>query len=151
MISLLNSASGRRYALISLLLFAIVGLSVVRVRQNTTSRCATHKDTYKVVEFRARDTTYKVLLADTPARWEYGLMNIKNKKDICGYEGMLFTFPLTMPQTFWNKNTLVDLKLYWVKDDHVLSTSDLPSITKSKRIVTASSVEPVDTVIEIIK
>lgn len=91
-----------------------------------------------------------LLVADSPAKWEYGLMNVKNKNDICGHDGMIFTFPIAMPQTFWNKNTLVDLDIYWMKGGKKVGQDRLPAITRSG-LTTVSSPEAVDRVIEIIR
>ena len=77
-------------------------------------------------------------------------MNVKSKQDICGNDGMIFTFPIAMPQTFWNKNTLVDLDIYWMKGDKKVGQSKLLAITKSG-LTTVSSPEAVDRVVEIIR
>ena len=90
-----------------------------------------------------------VLVADTPSKWEYGLMNIQDKRDICGHDGMICTFPIALPQIFWNKNTLVDLDIYWMKGGKKVAEGRLSAITKSG-IETIASPGSVDAVIEII-
>ena len=68
-----------------------------------------------------------------------------------GADGMIFKFPDNEARTFWNKNTLSHLSLYWISEGKILGTADMPSITESKIIQTLSSPAPADTVIEIIK
>jgi uncharacterized membrane protein (UPF0127 family) len=77
-------------------------------------------------------------------------MNVKSKQDICGHDGMVFTFPIALPQTFWNKDTLVDLDMYWMRGDEIVGQDILPAITKSG-IKTVSSLEPVDRVVEVLR
>lgn len=100
-------------------------------------------------------------IADEPQEWEQGLMFIK-KDDICGglrkingclrsFDGMIFLFPNKQVRYFWNKNTFVDLDVYWLDDNKVIGKSFLPSIEKTKEIITISSNFPVNKVIEIIK
>ncbi len=144
----------RRNVVIGLLLLIIGVLFVFSNLRRTTlvsgESCNTHHDRYSVITYNLPPKTYKLLLADSPAKWEYGLMNVKSKKDICGHDGMIFTFPIAMPQTFWNKNTLVDLDIYWMKGDKKVGQDKLPTITKSG-LTTVSSPEAVDRVVEIIK
>ncbi len=114
------------------------------------SKCTTHHDTYQVISSKFQVPSPELLVADSPAKWEYGLMNVRSKKDICGHDGMIFTFPIAMPQTFWNKNTLVDLDIYWMKGKKIVGQSQLPAITKSG-LTTISSPMAVDKVVEIIR
>lgn len=96
-------------------------------------------------------TFYQLLVADTPEKWEKGLMYVKSKEDIGGLDGMIFSFPDSQIRTFWNKNTLSPLTLYWIQYDKVIGISYLPSITDMGVITTVSSPSSTDTVIEIIK
>jgi len=64
---------------------------------------------------------------------------------------MVFRFQDQETRNFWNKNTFVDLKLYWMLDGEAIGTSDLPSIERSQDIVTVFSPGPADTVVEIIQ
>ena len=36
---------------------------------------------------------------------------------------MIFIFPDKERQTFWNKNTYLDLDIYWMNDDKVVGKS----------------------------
>lgn len=103
---------------------------------------------YKVTKINIENKNYKVVIANKPDQWQQGLMNIRKPVD---FDGMLFVFPYKSKQSFWNKNTLVDLRLLWLSDGQVVGEVDLPSIEKSRTIVTVSSPDAVDSVLEIIK
>lgn len=143
----------RRIIIVVLLLAAISVIMLLNFRKfsaNQGNSCKTHHDTYSVTILAIGNKSFRVLVADNPGRWEYGLMNVESKKDICGYDGMVFTFPIAMPQTFWNKNTLIDLDMYWMKGNEKVGEGSLPAITKSG-LRTISSPEAVDGVVEIIR
>lgn len=106
---------------------------------------------YDKTSFKLSTINLRLLVADTPEKWEQGLMFVTNKKDIEGLDGMIFNFPDSQVRTFWNKNTLSHLTLYWIANRKVIGTSDLPSITETKTVMTVSSPSEADMVIEIIK
>lgn len=106
-----------------------------------------YKD-FSVINYQLQSTNYRLLVADTAEKWENGLMFFRKLE---GVEGMIFLFPDKQPRIFWNKNTLMDLDLLWIDDDKVVGKSFLPSIEKSKDIVTVNSPKPVNIVIEIPK
>lgn len=92
----------------------------------------------------------KVLLlkiADELKEWEQGLMFVKNA---INFDGMVFLFPDKQIRYFWNKNTFVDLEVYWLDDDKIIGRDFLPSIEKTKEIKTIQSPVPVNKVIEVI-
>ncbi|MBP6994331.1 DUF192 domain-containing protein [Candidatus Woesebacteria bacterium] len=142
----------RRIIIITLLLTVISVLTFSNINKLSSTQnfsCKTHRDTYSVRTLAIDADSFQVLVADTPNKWEYGLMNVESKKDICGNDGMFFTFPIAVPQTFWNKNTLVDLNMYWMKGEKKVGQGKLPAITESG-LTTISSPEAVDGVVEII-
>lgn len=106
---------------------------------------------YQTINYQLPTIHSRLLLADTETKWERGLMYVEKKEDIEGKDGMIFQFSDSQTRMFWNKNTLSHLTLYWIQNGKIVGTSDLPSITESKNIVTVTSPSPVDTVIEIIK
>ncbi len=134
----------RRTFLIVTLVVVLTLIAVARSREN---RCRTHHHTYAVQDVRVEDRTHRLLVADTPDLWSYGLMNIRSRADICGYDGMLFRFPVAIPQTFWNKDTLIDLDVYWMRRGEVVGKSHLPAIAGSDT-TTIRSPEPADMVVE---
>ncbi|OGK16701.1 hypothetical protein A2774_00170 [Candidatus Roizmanbacteria bacterium RIFCSPHIGHO2_01_FULL_39_12c] len=106
-------------------------------------------DKYKVFKkifYKLEDKNLRLLVADTPEKWQKGLMYFRTLE---GVDGMIFIFPDSEIRTFWNKNTYMDLDIYWINGDKVVGKNYLPSIEQSKRIVTVSSPEPADKVIEI--
>lgn len=107
---------------------------------------------YKTIDFQLLDLqTFRLLVADTPEKWETGLMYVKNKQDIGGLDGMIFTFPDSQKRTFWNKNTLSHLTLYWINKGKVIGESDLASITETKEVITVTSPGNADTVVELLR
>lgn len=105
---------------------------------------------YRNTVFTIEGKAYRLLVADNQQKWEQGLMWVRSKEDAGGYDGMIFLFPEKSIQSFWNKNTVTDLDLYWIDGQKVVGKSELPSIEKSKQIVTATSPKEADKVIEII-
>ena len=51
-----------------------------------------------------------VAVADTPARRAQGLMGVRRLGSL---DGMLFVFPTTRPVSFWMKETLIPLDLFF--------------------------------------
>jgi len=106
------------------------------------------KSKRQYIDYPMEGRTYHLLVADTPAEREKGLMNIREKK---GFDGMIFIFSKKDYQTFWNKNTYLDLDLYWIDGKNIVGKSFLPSIEESKSIVRENSPGKIDKVIEIIR
>ena len=97
--------------------------------------------------YKINDKNYCLLIGSSRTEWERGLMFYKKPVD---FDGMIFIFPDKDYRTFWNKNTYLDLDVYWLNDDKVVGKSFLPSILKSKKVVTVGSGEEVNRVVEII-
>ncbi len=93
---------------------------------------------------------YRLLKATTTQAQMRGLMHVR-VGDARDFDGMVFLFGSRRPQTFWNMNTFMDLDVVWMNGDQVVDTSLLPSIEDTKTVVTVSSPEPVDTVVELIR
>jgi len=91
---------------------------------------------------------YCLLTASNQEQWERGLMFYKKPVD---FDGMIFIFPDKQVRNFWNKNTYLDLDLYWMNGEIVIGKSYLPSILKSKKLVIVKSSGEVNIVAEIIR
>ena len=131
-----------------LLLFVILVIMAILIKKtNILSHQNQYKD-FRTINYQLSTTNYKLLVADTPEKWERGLMFFRKLK---GVDGMIFLFPDKQPRTFWNKNTFIDLELSWINDDKIVGKSFLPSIEKSKEIVTVNSPSAVNKVIELLK
>jgi len=89
-----------------------------------------------------------LLTANNQEQWKKGLMFYKKPVD---FDGMIFIFPGKEIRSFWNKNTYMDLDLYWMDGNKVMEKSYLPSIDKSKEIITVGSKIKVNKVVEIIR
>lgn len=105
---------------------------------------APHKGT---IPYNLQGKQYMLLSAKTPQEWEKGLMDIRKLDNA---DGMIFIFPNKEVRSFWNKNTYLNLDLYWIDDDKVIGKSFLLSVEKAG-IVSVSSLSPVNKVIEIVR
>jgi len=109
------------------------------------------KKSQRLISYSLEGKTYKLLIAKTPLKHQKGLMFYRSKKELKGADGMIFIFSNKNYRTFWNKNTFLDLDVYWIDGDRIVGKDFLPSIEKTKEIFTISSPKPVDRVVEIIK
>lgn len=101
-----------------------------------------------VIKYEIEDQTFELLVANSSEEWVQGLMGVRKLDNA---SGMIFIFPDKQKRTFWNKDTFVDLDIYWIVDDKVVGKDFLPSIEKSKEYTYVSSPEPVNKAIEIIR
>jgi len=99
-----------------------------------------------IINYDLDGKKYRLLVAKTPAEREKGLMFYRKLDDA---DGMIFLFDDKNYRTFWNKNTLMNLNIYWIADNKIIGKDFLPSVEKSKNIVTVSSPKPVDKVVEL--
>ena len=99
-------------------------------------------------KYSINNKNYCLLIADNQDEWEKGLMFYKKPLD---FDGMIFIFPDKRVRSFWNKNTYLDLDLYWMDEDKVVNKSYLPLIIMTKNPLTVSSPREVDRVVEIIR
>lgn len=102
------------------------------------------------INYSINNIEYKLLIADSPEEWQKGLMFHKSKQELKGADGMIFIFPDKQIRSFWNKNTYLDLDVYWLEDNKTVGKSFLPSILKSKETVVVNSPDKVNKVVEII-
>ena len=105
---------------------------------------APHKGT---ITYTLESRKYMLLTAKTPQEWQKGLMDIRKLNNA---DGMVFIFPDKKVRSFWNKNTYVDLDVYWLNDDQVVGKSFLPSIEK-QGVVTIRSPVPVNKAVELVE
>ncbi|HAV39959.1 MAG: DUF192 domain-containing protein [Aquificota bacterium] len=91
--------------------------------------------------------TCRLMVADTQEEREKGLMGYRY---LVGYDGMVFVYKDKRIRHFWNKNTYLELDLYWIEGNKLVGRSYLPPVDKAG-IVIVSSPKPVDAVVELIK
>ena len=101
---------------------------------------------FSTTQFTIQHKTYTLLVADTEAKREKGLMFYRTLDNV---DGMIFLFSDKDYRSFWNKNTFMDLNLLWIDDYKVVGKSQLSSVEKTKSIVTVDSKEKVNKVIEL--
>lgn len=99
------------------------------------------------IPYTLQGKKYILLTAKTRQEWEKGLMYVRKLENA---DGMIFIFPDKEIRSFWNKNTYLNLDLYWIDDDKVIGKSLLPSVEKTG-IITVSSSSPINKVIEIVR
>jgi len=99
------------------------------------------------VNYKLNNKNYRLLVADSEDKWGKGLMFYRNLKSA---DGMIFIFPDKRLRAFWNKNTYLDLDVYWLENDKVVGLDFLPSIEKTKNVFSIRSPGSVDKVIEIV-
>jgi uncharacterized membrane protein (UPF0127 family) len=109
------------------------------------------KKSQKLISYSLEGKTYKLIIAKTPIEHQKGLMFYRSKKELKGADGMIFIFSNKNYRTFWNKNTFLDLDVYWIDGDRIVGKDFLPSIEKTKEILTISSPKPVNKVVEIVR
>ena len=124
----------------------LIGISALYFQQKSSNNQPLWPD-YTIEERMIEGKNYKLIKAQTPQQWEKGLMFVRGKQN--EYDGMIFSFPKKEQRTFWNKNTFVDLHIYWMDGEAVVGKDVLPSIVSSGTIVTVASPQPVNGVIEL--
>jgi poly-gamma-glutamate synthesis protein (capsule biosynthesis protein) len=102
----------------------------------------------RLMPYELENKIYLLREAKTPEEWQKGLMFVKKPID---YDGMIFIFSDKQIRSFWNKNTFLDLEVYWLDDDKIIGKEELPSIVKTKTVKIITSSLPVNKVVEIIK
>ena len=112
---------------------------------------AWYKNNNSFLKYRLENKTYKLIVVYNQSEWSKGLMYYKNKKELKGAYGMIFIFPEKEYRTFWNKNTYLDLDIYWLDNDSVVGKDYLPNILKTKKIFTVDSGKEVNKVVEIVR
>ena len=136
----LEKLNEKFFLLIFLLVLFTSFLSIFLIKNSCQNKKA---KVYKIGEKK-----YCLLEAKNEVEWMRGLMNVKKPVD---FDGMIFLFPEKNYRTFWNKNTYLDLDIYWLDNEEVVDKDNLPSIEKTKEIFTISSPKPVDRVVEIVR
>lgn len=63
---------------------------------------------FPIWEIKLAGRPWTVAVADTPERWQTGLMGVENLGDL---DGMLFVFPQSISGGFWMKDTLIPLDI----------------------------------------
>lgn len=113
---------------------------------NLIFQIQSHTMTYKITNFQINHQNYKLIVAETKRQRYQGLMNTRELIDAAG---MIFLFPDTDFRIFSNRNTLMDLEIYWLQDERIVGKDFLPSFEISGETVKVYSPEKVNVVIEL--
>ena len=96
--------------------------------------------------------TYQVFVADSDEERYQGLSDITDKTQLEQKDGMVFVFPTSSIQSFVNRRTYLNLKIYWLQDEIIVGTAELPALNQNgNREVIVSSPSRVNEVVEIIE
>ena len=133
------------FILILILLLGMAGILVSFFLNKQISGFDNYAN-FEKINYNLEGKNLQLLKADTSEKWTKGVMYFRKLE---GVDGMIFIFPDKQKRTFWNKNTYLDLDLYWIEGEKVVGKSSLPSIEKSKEIVIVESPKAVDKVIEL--
>lgn len=102
----------------------------------------------QLLPYHFTDKIFLLKIATTSEAHSRGLMFARKPVD---FDGMLFIFPEKSIRSFWNKNTFVDLDVYWLDDFKIVAKDFLPAFNKKKNVQIITSPLPVNKVIEIIR
>ena len=97
------------------------------------------------INISINDQRYSLWVADNESERSYGLQNIQKLKN---NQGMIFIFESPKFVKFWNKNTLIDLALLWIKDGTIIGVDRL-SKQNGEGTVTIPSPDSIESVIEL--
>lgn len=100
----------------------------------------------EITNFQLNGQNYRFATAQTKTQRYQGLMFVR---ELIGVDGMIFLFPDKDIRIFSNRNTLVDLKVYWLQDERIVGKDFLPAFEKSEEIIRVYSPAKVNMVIEI--
>jgi uncharacterized membrane protein (UPF0127 family) len=125
----------------------IIGIGIF-VYKNIRSSPNVKASTSQMIRYQLENKQLKLYIADSPEEHAQGLMYYRKLDKV---DGMIFLFPEKKQQSFWNKNTFMDLDVYWIDQGKVVGKSMLPSIEKSKDVVYVQSPQAIDTVIEVVR
>ncbi|MCX8075408.1 MAG: DUF192 domain-containing protein [Aquificaceae bacterium] len=87
------------------------------------------------------------MVADTQEKQEKGLMGYRS---LVNFDGMVFVYKEKAIRHFWNKNTYLELDLYWIDGERVVGRSYLPPVDRFGLVI-VSSPQPVDKVVELVR
>lgn len=85
--------------------------------------------------YRIGGSVVRLALSDTAAEQRRGLSGIKR---LGRDEGMVFTLAQPTQISFWNKATLLDLDLLWIRGNRVIGIDQLPNEPEHGRIIRRS-------------
>lgn len=129
-------------ALRNILIFLII---IFPVSQTAEARSELTQPVHKLfIQTPSEKHIFLIEIADTPQKWERGLMYRKALKE---NQGMLFVFPRVDIAQFWMKNTLIPLDMLFIDSGGKIIKIQRKATPESLAII--SSGAPVKAVLEI--
>lgn len=104
--------------------------------------------TFNAGSVKINETDYAVLIAETPLQQSQGLSG--QSLGTFEYEGMYFDFDSATERTFWMKNMLFALDIFWINDGVIVkheANIPIPQEGEEPRTMT-SAPETADAVLE---
>ena len=134
-----------RRPLLYIVLILLLGLALTLVGEELTgdARDDHLTDDRVVIETSAGPVTFVVELADDEAERARGLMF---RESLAPNAGMLFDFKREQPVSFWMRNTLISLDMFFIKADGRIAHIARRAVPLSERAI--PSPEPVLAVLE---
>lgn len=130
-------AKGMRFRALFVVLFSLFLSSTIVYSQEYD------EELLKIIDGE-RELSFRIELADTPARRATGLMH---RQTMPVDAGMLFCFDTTKPVFMWMKNTILPLDMIFVREDGTIATIAKNTVPYSEEVI--SSGEPVLFVLEL--
>lgn len=125
--------------LLSLAIFILVAVGFVVMK-------AVQFGKTKTAEVKIGNEIFKVEIADNFASRARGL---SGRSGLGSHEGMLFLFPVAMPQGFWMKDMKFPIDIIWIRDDKVIGMTIGAEPEAGPDYTIYRSPESVDKVLEI--
>lgn len=105
---------------------------------------------YNTVIITINDRPHNVIIANDTETRERGLMFVRTLPS--HIDGMLFLFDDFKPRAMWNKNTYIDIDIFWINGNKIVGVDVLPScLTTKGTIIYKQSNLPVNIAVELIK
>ncbi len=137
--------AGLKRPVFSIVLVLILGLAVTLLAPELRSDAGTDglEGEELVIELASGPVTFVVEVVDTNETRARGLMF---REELAPRAGMLFDFKREQPVSFWMKNTLIPLDMFFIKADGRIANIAKDAVPHSERGISSS--EPVLGVLE---
>ena len=125
--------------LLALAVFGLVAIAFLFMR-------VVRPDKTKAAEVKIGDNIFQVEIADT---FSSRLRGLSGRSGLGSHEGMLFVFPIAMPQGFWMKDMKFPIDIIWIRENKVIGIIMGAEPEPGPDYTIYSSPEPADMVLEI--
>ena len=126
--------------LLALAVFGLLAVSFVFIKAFRPA------EKIKLVEVKIGNEIFKVEIADNFSSRARGL---SGRDGLGSHEGMLFIFPVAMPQGFWMKDMKFPIDIIWIRDSKAIGMIIGAEPEPGPDYTIYSSPEPADMVLEV--